>query len=127
MLDSEREDPSPASEPALRRQTSAVGAVCSNPASTDLCGGRRVNWRPYRDKRLLKPPWERSKEFLLAKSQQKERVHVASRLKMTTQKSFVAVGTPVNPAPPAQIRTCRITAYGSYRRCLASKRRFGCG
>jgi len=42
MLDSEREDPSPASQPALRRQTSAVGAVCSNSASTDLCGGRRV-------------------------------------------------------------------------------------
>src|SRR5580704_5229804 len=42
VLDSEREDPSPASQPALRRQTSAVGAVCSNSASTDLCGGRQV-------------------------------------------------------------------------------------
>src|SRR5580700_2279871 len=42
VLDSEREDPSPASQSALRRQTSAVGAVCSNSASTDLCGGRRV-------------------------------------------------------------------------------------
>jgi hypothetical protein len=41
--------------------------------------------------------------------------------------SSVAVGTPVNPTPPAQIRTCRIAAYGSYRRCLASKRRLGCG
>jgi len=27
---------------------------------------------------------------------------------------FVAVGTPVDPTPPAQIRTCRIAAYGSY-------------
>jgi len=40
---------------------------------------------------------------------------------------FVAVGTLVNPAPPAQIRTCRITAYGSYLGYLASKRRFGWG
>src|SRR5437870_4694097 len=40
---------------------------------------------------------------------------------------FVAVGTPVNPTPPAQIRTCRIAAYGSYLRYLASKRTFGCG
>jgi hypothetical protein len=28
--------------------------------------------------------------------------------------SFVAVGTPVDPTPPAQIRTGRIAAYGSY-------------
>ena len=27
-----------------------------------------------------------------------------------------AVGTPVDPTPPAQIRTCRIAAYGSYLR-----------
>ena len=33
----------------------------------------------------------------------------------------------VNPAPPAQNRTCRITAYGSYLGCLASKRRAGSG
>jgi hypothetical protein len=26
----------------------------------------------------------------------------------------VAVGTTVNPSPPAQIRTCRLPAYGSY-------------
>jgi hypothetical protein len=39
----------------------------------------------------------------------------------------VAVGTSVYPAPPAQIRTCRISACGSYRRCLASKRKFGYG
>jgi hypothetical protein len=41
--------------------------------------------------------------------------------------SFVAVGTPVDPTPPAQIRTCRIAAYGSYLRYLAPKRTFGCG
>src|ERR1035437_4057968 len=35
---------------ALRRQVSEVGAVCSNSARTDLCGGRWVNQRPYRDK-----------------------------------------------------------------------------
>src|SRR6266852_2514283 len=40
------------------------------------------------------------------------------------QKAFVAVGTLVNPAPPAQIRTGRITAYGSYLGYLASKRCF---
>ena len=34
----------------LQRQVSEVGAVCSNSARTDLCGGRRVNRRPYRDK-----------------------------------------------------------------------------
>ena len=39
----------------------------------------------------------------------------------------VAVGTPVYPTPPAQIRTCRIAAYGSYLRYLASKRMLGCG
>ena len=42
-------------------------------------------------------------------------------------RSSVAVGTPVGPAPPAQIRTCSITAYGSYLGCLASKRKLGCG
>jgi hypothetical protein len=30
-------------------QVSEVRAVCSNPARTDLCGGRGVNSRPYRD------------------------------------------------------------------------------
>ena len=40
---------------------------------------------------------------------------------------FVAVGTSVDQTPPAQIRTCRIAAYGSYLRYLASKRTFGCG
>ena len=39
----------------------------------------------------------------------------------------VAVGTRVNPAPPARIRTCRIAAYGSYRRYLALKRIAGRG
>ncbi len=29
--------------------------------------------------------------------------------------------------PPARIRTCGITAYGSYLGCLAKKRTFGCG
>src|SRR5712692_6950960 len=38
--------------------------------------------------------------------------------------SLVAVGTLVNPAPPAQIRTGSITAYGSYLGYLASKRCF---
>ena len=37
----------------------------------------------------------------------------------------VAVGTPVDPAPPARIRTCRIAACGSYRGCLAWKRKLG--
>src|SRR6266852_2126009 len=41
---------------------------------------------------------------------------------MGSESSFVAVGTLVDPAPPAQIRTCRITAYGSYLGYLASKR-----
>src|SRR5260370_2365900 len=39
----------------------------------------------------------------------------------------VAVGTRVNLAPPAQIRTGRIAAYGSYRRYLALKRIAGRG
>src|SRR6266403_4449800 len=39
----------------------------------------------------------------------------------------VAVGTRVNLAPPAQIRTGRIAAYGSYRRYLALKRMAGRG
>src|SRR5579863_6372292 len=34
---------------------------------------------------------------------------------------------PGAPSPPAQIRTCGITAYGSYLGCLTSKRTFGCG
>ena|SRR6266849_4187203 len=49
-MDSEWEDPASVSQSALRRHTSKVGAVCSNSARTDLCGGRRVNRRPYRDK-----------------------------------------------------------------------------
>jgi len=36
----------------VSRQSSEVGAVCSSSARTDLCGGRRVNRRPYRDKGL---------------------------------------------------------------------------
>ena len=51
-VDSECQNPPSPSQPALRRQASEVGAVCSNPARTDLCGGRWVNRRPYRDKRL---------------------------------------------------------------------------
>ena len=51
------------------------------------------------------------------------------RLKHLTQlrleNNQVAVGTPVDPAPPARIRTCRIAACGSYRGCLASKRKLG--
>src|SRR4029077_38297 len=41
--------PSSLSQFALRRQTSEVRAACSNPARADPCGGRQVNWRPYRD------------------------------------------------------------------------------
>ena len=37
----------------------------------------------------------------------------------------VAVGTSVDLTPPARIRTCRIAACGSYRGCLASKRKLG--
>src|ERR1700746_1234101 len=37
----------------------------------------------------------------------------------------VAVGTPVVPAPPAQIRTGSIAAYGSYLGYLALKRMSG--
>src|SRR5260370_37702913 len=48
-VDPECCDPAPASCHALQRQVSAVRAVCSNPARTDLCGGRGVNSRPYRD------------------------------------------------------------------------------
>src|SRR5580692_8515263 len=51
-MDSKCEDPASASECALRRHSSKVGAVCSNSARTDLCGGRLGNRRPYRDKRL---------------------------------------------------------------------------
>src|SRR5258708_2390423 len=55
-MDSECEDPASASECALRRHSSEVGAVCSNPARTDLCGGRwetgvptatKQDWRSY--------------------------------------------------------------------------------
>ena len=45
--------PSSLSQFALRRHTSAVRAACSNPARADPCGGRQVNWRPYRDRRRL--------------------------------------------------------------------------
>src|SRR5712691_13186375 len=58
-MDSECEDPASAPERALRRQISEVGAVCSNSACTDLCGGRWVNRRPYRDKG--RSSWEISK------------------------------------------------------------------
>jgi hypothetical protein len=52
-LDSERQDPSSPSQPALRRQISEVGAVCSNSARTDLvrlvqpaiCGHRARTFR----------------------------------------------------------------------------------
>src|SRR5260370_19015539 len=59
-VDPEYCDPAPASCHALQRQVSAVRAVCSNPARTDLCGGREVNSRPYRDcgrgERATAPP-----------------------------------------------------------------------
>ena len=42
----ECQDSASASERALRRYTSKVGAVCSNPARTVLCGGRRVTVVP---------------------------------------------------------------------------------
>jgi hypothetical protein len=47
-------DPASAPKRALRRQISEVGAVCSNPARTDLCGGRRVTGVPTA-KRALNP------------------------------------------------------------------------
>ena len=56
-----------------------------------------------------------------------------SKSKSTTELSVrltkltVAVGTALCERPPAQIRTCSITAYGSYVGCLASKRWLGCG
>src|SRR5712692_5114983 len=56
-LDSECQDPSSPPKPALRRQVSEVGAVCSNSARTDLCGGRGVNQRPYRDKTSVGPQY----------------------------------------------------------------------
>lgn len=34
--------PSPLAEPAVCRQTPEVGAVCGNPARTELCGARAV-------------------------------------------------------------------------------------
>ncbi len=48
-LASRSQDPSSVSKLAFRRQTSAVGAACRNPACADLCGGRRVSRRLYRD------------------------------------------------------------------------------
>jgi hypothetical protein len=51
----------------------------------------------------------------------------AQRGKQDVKILFVAVGTSVDPAPPAQIRTGRIAAYGSYLGYLASKRRLGWG
>jgi hypothetical protein len=69
-LASRSQDPSSVSKLAFRRQTSAVGAACRNPACADRCGGRRVNRRPYRDTRSPKyqgKPWcktqERAKRF----------------------------------------------------------------
>jgi len=47
------------------------------------------------------------------------------RTRHLNQQLAVAVGTPVDLTPPAQIRTGRITACGSYLGCLASKRRLG--
>src|ERR1700736_6795389 len=41
--------PPPVAEPAVRRQTPEVGAVCGKAARTDLCGGRSSNGRPYRN------------------------------------------------------------------------------
>ena len=46
-LDSECPHSASASERAFRRHASEVRAVCSNPARTDLCGGRRGNRRSY--------------------------------------------------------------------------------
>ena len=48
-------------------------------------------------------------------------VHVTS----STRCCPVAVGTPVVPTPPAQIRTGSIAAYGSYLGYLALKRMSG--
>src|SRR5258707_9706253 len=53
-MDSKCQDPASASECALRRHSSKVGAVCSNPARTDLCGGRWATGVPTATKRPLK-------------------------------------------------------------------------
>src|SRR4026209_1405122 len=45
-MDSKCKDPASASECALRRHSSKGGAVCSNPARTDLCGGRWASGVP---------------------------------------------------------------------------------
>jgi hypothetical protein len=46
------ENPSPLAECALRRQALEVGAVCGNPASTDLHGG---GWQQPSLPRLFSP------------------------------------------------------------------------
>src|ERR1051325_6189429 len=38
--------PSPLAQPAVRRYTPEVGAVCGKAASTDLCGGREATRVP---------------------------------------------------------------------------------
>src|SRR5689334_2004722 len=45
-LDCECPDSASPSQRALRRQVSEVGAVCSNSARTDLCGGHRATGVP---------------------------------------------------------------------------------
>src|SRR5208283_717490 len=52
-MDSECQNPPPPSQLALRRHPSKVGAVCSNTARTDLCGGRRVTGVPTATKSTL--------------------------------------------------------------------------
>jgi hypothetical protein len=52
-MDPECEDPASPYQRAIRRQISEVGAVCSNSARTDLCGGALVNRRSYRDKATI--------------------------------------------------------------------------
>jgi protein-S-isoprenylcysteine O-methyltransferase Ste14 len=47
--------------------------------------------------------------------------------RFTRNPMYLTLGTDIAGRPPAQIRTCGTTAYGSYLGCLASKRTFGCG
>ena len=53
-------NPSSVAKRAVRRQTPEVRAVCGNPASTDLCGGRSEMGVPTANSRELRPKIRRS-------------------------------------------------------------------
>jgi hypothetical protein len=54
-------------------------------------------------------------------------VVLARDLRTAIEKIKVAAGTALFGRPPARIRTCSVTASGSYVGCLLSKRSFGYG